>query len=148
MATTGEPLSPPGTEIIYPYLNRRNRYKPKIGDKLTVDIPGERIRAEIRGVVNDDIVLVEILSVPVGRSANDYPKGMLAQARRDIGDHDIEIWKVISERELQQQEMRNRLEAEERQRVEDAERERVAAVRKRDLAAQAAEKRKRKVAAK
>ncbi len=135
-----EPLAPPGAEVVAPYLTRRNRYQPRVDDKITIDLPGEKIRAEIKGIVTPDIVLVEILGTPVSRAASDYEKGMLTQARRAIGDHEIEIWRVISENELRQQEARARLEEDNRRRAEEAERARVAAIRKRDLAAQAAAK--------
>lgn len=141
-----EQLSPPGTEIVSPYMTRRGRYVPKVGDKITLDLPGEKTRAEIKGVVTPDIVLVELLSVPLSRAASvEFKKGDLVQARRSLGDHDIETWQVITERELQQQEARNRLAEEERLREEQAAKDRVAEIRKRDLAAQAAQGKPKRV---
>ena len=127
------PLSPPGTEVVAPYLTKRNRYKPKVGDKINVEIPGEHIRAEIKGVSSEDVVLVELPKVLVSRSAHGFLGGGLYPAKRTLGDHDVEVWKAVSEVELQQQEAQARFEAEQRAIAEQTEYDRVAMIRARDL---------------
>jgi len=132
------PLSPPGTEVVAPYLTKRNRYKPEVGKFINVEIPGERLRAEIKGVSSEDVVLVEFPKVLVSRGGHSFVGGGLYPAKRTLGDHDIEVWKAVSEFELQQQEARARFEQEQREIAAQAERDRIAEIRKRDLAEQAA----------
>ncbi len=132
-----EHLSPPGTEVVAPYLTKRNRYKPEVGKFINVEIPGERLRAEIKGVSSDDVVLVEFPKVLVARGGHSFVGGGLYPAKRSLGDHDLEVWKAISEFELQQQEARAKFEHEQHEIAERAERGRIDEIRKRDLAEQA-----------
>ena len=130
-----DPLVPHrDSEIVSPYTHQKGRYVPEEGHRLTIVLPGERILAEVKRVVDRDIAIVEILGSPVGRiSATLYSKGDVVNVKRDIGDHGIEVWRAITDREIEQRSIQNELERQEEERVALKAREVLAEKRERDL---------------
>ncbi len=124
-------------EPVSPYPKGR-RYTPQIGHVLTVELPGERIRAEVKGVVSDDACVCVLLTIPTGKTPHGWQKGDTVCVRRDVNWMGSECWTAISEREMQQREQVVRFEEEEKARLAAAEAERVAKIRAEDLADQAA----------
>lgn len=110
---------------VEPFTTQRRRYKPQVGHVITLDLPGERIRAEIQGVVSDDAVVAKIVGTPVAKTPHGYQRNDTVCCRRGVAEGiGTECWQVISERELQQADAVARFEREERERAEAAERER------------------------
>lgn len=77
-----------------------SRYEPKVGDTITVELPDERARATIEGLVSDTAVTARLLNFPVSRSHN-YKKGDLIACRLRKSNIGINGWHVVPERELQ-----------------------------------------------
>lgn len=126
-------------EPVEPYLAKRNRYRPEKGGEITIDLPGERIRAKIEFVASDgNLLSATILNTPVGKAPHSYRKGDLVDARRGLDSFEIEErWIAVSEREMQQAEARGKLMEQEEEQARQAEADRIEAIRAKDLAAQA-----------
>ena len=125
-------------EPVSPYGTQRRKYKPLVGHQITLDLPGERVRAEITGVANDDAVVCKVLSTPIAKTPHGVVKDDMVCARRSENSIGMECWSMITEREMQQRDQIARFEEEERAKVADAEKARVAQIHADDLAAQAA----------
>lgn len=120
---------------VVPYALQRGKYKPVVGHVITLTIPdAEVLRATIKGVVNENAIVVEINSTTVAKH-HGYKKGDVVPAKREIGDHGIEIWQVVSDRELEQQERLARFERDQREIAERQAAEEAEARRKADIAA-------------
>lgn len=124
-----EPVTPIGTQ--------RRRYKPQVGHQITLDLPGERVRAQIEGVVNDDAVVCKVISTPIAKTPHGVMKDDTVCARRDVNSIGIECWAMITEREMQQREQVARFEEAEREKAAKAEKARIAKIHNDDIAAQA-----------
>lgn len=125
-------------EPVQPYLAKRNHHRFKKGDEMTVDLPGERIRAQVDFVASDNLLQATIINTPVGKAPHGYSKGDLVTVRR--GEDALKIeerWVAVSERELQQAEARAKLLEQEEERDRQEEADRIEAIRSKDLAAQA-----------
>lgn len=70
---------------------------PKIDADLTVDLPGERLRASVRRIVDEDTVIVELTSGPMAKT-HTYRKGDLIAVRRTAAPFNQEMWTVVEER--------------------------------------------------
>jgi uncharacterized alpha-E superfamily protein len=88
----------------------------------------------VRGVAGEHLV-VEIISTPVGKSGHGYLKNEIVNARKGRDSIGQETWVVISERELQQAELRAKLDEEQAAREAQEAEAKIAAIRARDLAA-------------
>lgn len=126
----------PIQEAVSPYSTQRRRYKPKEGDKITVDLPGERIRAEIKGVVNEDAVVCLVINTPIAKTPHGFAKGDTICVRRGENSIGLESWVAMTERELEQRAAVARFEETERLKDDEAERARIAGIREADMAAQ------------
>lgn len=79
------------------------RHVPKEGDYIIVDLPGERTRATVVEMLNEDTMVVELTSIVMGKS-HVYRTGHVIPVQRAKSDLDrADKWEVIDE-----QEMRNR----------------------------------------
>jgi len=123
-------------EAVSPYSTQRRRYKPKEGDKITVDLPGEVTRAEITKVISEDAVVCVILGATIAKTPHGYLKGDMIMVRRGENSIGLECWVVVSDRELQQRKAVAEFEELERAKDRDAEDARIAEIRAKDLAAQ------------
>ena len=124
-------------EPVSPYGTQRRRYKPEVGHTITVDLPGERIRAEIMGVSNDDAVVCKVMGTPIAKTPHGVVKDDMICVRRAENSIGMECWTMITEREMQQREQVARFEEGERAKAVEAEKARVAKLHVDDLAAQA-----------
>ena len=124
-------------EPVSPYSTQKRRYKPQVGHQITLDLPGERVRAEIKGVVNDDAVVCVVISTPIAKTPHGVVKDDTVCARRAENSIGMECWSMITEREMQQREQVARFEEDEREKAAKAEKARVAKIHADDLAAQA-----------
>jgi hypothetical protein len=134
--------------VIAPYLQQHGRNSPKVDGFLTVNVPGEILRFKVMKVITNDLVEGELLSVPMGRNPENLHKGDIVTVHRTVGDHGIEAWNLLTEREVQQNIRRHQLEQEQAEAAAAKERERIQAIRDRDLAQQAAEAKPKRTAAK
>jgi hypothetical protein len=117
MSDPRSPLLPP----IVPHMARRGSYRPEVGDDLkpnyvTVDLPGEKVRAIIVGVVNDDAIIAKLVG-PMISKTHTYKAGDPVPCRRGIDGMGVEVWSAVSERELDMAEAAERFEREERRRA-------------------------------
>ena len=116
-------------EAVTPHLTQRRRYQPEVGHKITIDFPGERSRAEIKRVFNQDNVVVELLAAPVGKGGTNYTKGEILVCRRGFNETlGVETWNVVTDRKLDEEAAIARLEQEEHERIAKEEQDRVAAL--------------------
>ncbi len=113
-------------EPVTPIATQRRRYKPQVGHAITVDLPGERIRARIEGVVNEDAVVCVVISTPMAKTQHQVAKDDTICVRRALNNIGLECWEMISEREMEQREQVARFEEAERVKAADAERARMA----------------------
>ncbi len=134
-------------EPVIPHSGQRRRYRPEVGHTLTVDLPGESVRAKVEGVVNEDACVCTIESTPIATPRHSYVKDDTICVRREVNGIGIENWAVISEREMQQRERVARFEEEERAKAAAADADRVSEIREKDLAAQAQAKAEAELAA-
>ena len=123
-------------EPVSPYSTQRGRYKPAVNQEITVDLPGERVRARIKGVVNDDACVCVILSTPIAKTPHGVAKDDTVCIRRTEGLGGTECWTMITEREMQQREQVARFEEAERAKAVKAEKKRVAKIHNDDITAQ------------
>lgn len=77
------------------------QYEPQLGDVITVQLPDERVRAVIEGIVSDTAVTARLQNHSVSRSHN-YRKGDLVACRFEKTEVGPRCWIAIPERELQQ----------------------------------------------
>lgn len=69
---------------------------PTIDTYLTIDLPGEKLRALVRKVLNKNKIVLELTSVPLAKS-HAYKKGDLIACKRVQGMFG-EVWEVIESR--------------------------------------------------
>ncbi len=125
-------------EPVSPYSTQRRRYKPEIGHTITVDLPGERIRAEIKGVANEDAVVCRVLGTPIAKTPHGVAKDDTICVRRDTNSIGMECWTMITDREMQQREQAAKFEEAERAKGAKVDAARIAKLHKDSLAAQEA----------
>ncbi len=123
-------------EPVSPIATQRRKYKPQIGHTLTVDLPGERVRARIEKVITEDAVVCVILSTPMAKTQHRFVKDEMICVERRDNNIGLECWLALDERQLEEQARVARFEEAERVKAADAERARVAALHKADLAEQ------------
>lgn len=121
---------------VSPYSTQRRRYKPKVGDTITVTLPGEKIRARIDGVASEDAVVCTVLGAPIAKTGHGVMKDDVINVRRGDDSIGMEAWVMITEREMQQREAAAKFMDEERAKVAAVEDTRIAEIRAADLAAQ------------
>jgi hypothetical protein len=80
---------------------RVGHYEPNVDDTITVELPDERTRAKIIGVVSDTAVTVELLTFTTNNKSHPYKKGDKVPAMFVPGPMNRHIWKVISDAELE-----------------------------------------------
>lgn len=99
-------------------------YRPEVGHHLTVALPSEKVRCRIQEVVTSDSVLAVIEGI-VFLNKGVYAKGDCIPVRRGVEEGTgVEIWEVVSQRELQQRADNERFQAKERARVAQEENDR------------------------
>lgn len=124
----------PPPQPVSPYLTRKREYEPKVGDLMTLEMPGDRGRGEVTKVITPNVVNVILTTVPVGRNPMGYAKGQEMQVRRSVLElTGVECWEVVSDREVRQAEALRQLEAEAREQYRFEEEQRIADQRERDL---------------
>lgn len=69
---------------------------PAVDSFITIDLPGERLRAQVQKIVDEDTVIVEVTSQPMAKSHSYKFKDIIA-CRRQTGEFN-EIWRVVEER--------------------------------------------------
>lgn len=74
------------------------KYHPVEDSYIIVQLPNERLRAIIRRVVNDDAIIVEVVSIPLARTHN-YQRGDYVACRR-IDTSLGEIWEAVAEQRI------------------------------------------------
>lgn len=81
-------------------------FTPKVGTILTIDLPGERVRAPVVTVYDGDHVFVELDSAPMSRTHQYRIGDRVLVQRRDamMG----QSWEVMDEKVLEQQAARAR----------------------------------------
>ena len=122
---------------VVPYSGQRRRYRPEIGQTLTVDLPGESVRALIDGVVNVDACTCVIVSTPIATPRHGYNRDDCIPVRRGVKEPlGIECWEVVSDREMMQREHIARFQEEEEAKAAEADAERIKQLRAEDLATQ------------
>lgn len=125
---------PPKLAPIVPHFGQRKTFTPKVGGRVIVDVPGERLLCFVEGIVNADSIVVRIDTVPVGKAPHGYQKGDIVPARRSedvLGQE--ERWAVVSDREMRQAEDIAKFKEEEIRKAKEAEEARIAAQRAHDL---------------
>lgn len=114
-------------EPVVPYLQRHKRLQLEDPDpqgrtppqKLTIKLPGEDVRAEVCEVCHADAAIVTITGTPM-MPHHQYKKNERVIVRRAIGDHGVEVWKVVSEREIASIEAVDRMARDERRAAAEA----------------------------
>lgn len=92
---TAHPLLPP----VIPHFGRKD-YRPQVGDRLNVFLPGESTTGIIDDVMSDNAVTVILDGVMMGK-VHPYKKGDRVGVRREIAPViGNEIWVVQSQRVL------------------------------------------------
>lgn len=75
---------------------------PAVDSQLTIDLPGERTRATVRRIVDPNTVLVELTTMPMGKSHQYRFKDMVAVRRNRPVDMwapgSPDSWAVVEER--------------------------------------------------
>jgi hypothetical protein len=74
-------------------------FVPEVDKWLVVQLPGERMRAMVRGVPDDDTAIVELMLVPLQHRSHRYKKGDYVPCRRKFTGLE-EIWESVDERQL------------------------------------------------
>lgn len=70
-------------------------FVPQTGSMLTIELPGEILRAQVEKVVSKDAVVARIMSQPMARTHH-YPKGALVACQRKRGIMG-EVWEALEE---------------------------------------------------
>lgn len=73
--------------------------KPKVGNEITVELTGERTRAEIIKVMSPTTVIAKLLRYTTSRDHGRH-KGDLVACRFEEGALGLSEWRVLKEREL------------------------------------------------
>jgi len=90
---------------------------PSEGDIITINLPGEMIRAVVERVSSDDAVVARIDSIPMAKG-HLYKKNDIVPARRIVDDFlKNEQWEIVSDRELNLAEAADRFDRQEKARV-------------------------------
>lgn len=76
-----------------------SHYEPKVGDTITIDMPGERTRATIERVISDEAVIARLQHFTTSRE-HGYRKDDLVPCRFTTLDMGVPGWRAISETEL------------------------------------------------
>lgn len=90
---------------VEPHITRRGRFKPEIGRDATVDLPGERVRVKVASLFEHtvDAFVGKVLSTPTEKVHHGVRKDSLIVCRRTINrDLGVEIWEMVSEREMEE----------------------------------------------
>lgn len=74
------------------------KFMPAEDGYLIVQLPNERVRAQIRRVVTDDAVIVEITSIPLAKTHN-HQRGDLVGCRRKETAFG-EVWEAVAEQKI------------------------------------------------
>lgn len=88
---------------------------PEVGAKLTVQLPSELVRAEVRAVPDPDSAIVEIIVAPLRGSVHRYRKGDLVAVRRKTSPLGPIVWESIDEAKLRLEQAVKKIEAEKAQ---------------------------------
>src|SRR5258708_1681723 len=79
-----------------------NIFIPAVDSQLTIDLPGERTRATVKRVVDQDRVIVELTTMPMSKSHQYRFKDTVAVRRTVPADMrapgSVETWAVVEER--------------------------------------------------
>lgn len=114
-------MNNPWLQNLVPHQAQRGKFQPQPGMRITIQLPGEILLAEVERVHADgDKVVARLTDTPMMRS-HQYKKDQIVCARRLVDNAlQVEQWEVISEQELDIQAAAVRL-------FEEQERARIAA---------------------
>ena len=90
---------------------------------VTVTLPGEQCRSRCLRVVTRDALVVRLGGVLLTGKGHDYRAQEIVPVRREVDGLNGEIWRVVSERELEQAARIERFEAAERAKAEAKDKE-------------------------
>jgi hypothetical protein len=85
---------------------------------VTVVLPGEQCRSTCLRVVSRDALVVRLGGVLLTGKGHDYRAHEIVPVRREVDGLNGEIWRVVSERELEQAGVVERFEAAEKAKAE------------------------------
>jgi hypothetical protein len=91
----------PGRKALDPRSVSRKtfaRFVPEVEGKVVIDLPGERVLAEVRVVVDENHIVVVLLAPPMAQGTM-YRKGDVVPCERKdgpLGEH----WEALDERRL------------------------------------------------
>jgi hypothetical protein len=103
-------------------MSDKPKFIPEVGtaeypNYLVVDLPGERVRARIAQVADEDTVVVELIVATMGKNHR-YHKGDFVPVRRKQGVLE-EMWEAVDERQLAMAENMARFERERARKEEE-----------------------------
>jgi len=109
-----------------PAMTQKGRWKPQVGARVTIDVPGERILCECIGVYSPDAINAKILVTPASRQ-HALRRGQVISARRETAELTyVEIWRMVDEWEVKAAQEAARFAREQTALEEQKERERIA----------------------
>jgi hypothetical protein len=100
--------NPTYLDPVRPVHARRGEFTPEVGGFLTVTLPGEMVRSEVIETFGRDVVMVKILGVVLGKGGATQKTGDLVAVRRSQKNELTEEWIPVSDREVAEQEQRER----------------------------------------
>jgi len=103
------PPLPSHLQPVVPVLARRGVYTPQIGKKMSVDLGGEIVEAEVTQVFSHDVIVIKVTGIVVDKSNHGFKKGSVVPMQRSWNGLQ-EVWIPISERETREREHLERIE--------------------------------------
>lgn len=84
------------------------RHVPKVDAQIIVELPGERTRATVIEMIDDNTLVAELTSVVMGK-AHIYRTGMTVPVQRKKSPLEGDMWEVIDEMEMRMRENASRI---------------------------------------
>jgi hypothetical protein len=98
---------PVAASPILPHHARRGEFMPEIGKPMNITLPGETVRGEVEDIFGDDIITVRLTGIVMGKGGHTHKTNDLIAVRR-VDTPLGEKWEPISDREVREQEERDR----------------------------------------
>jgi hypothetical protein len=116
------PSLPGNLSPVVPVLSRRGVFKPVIGGRVIIALPGERVESKVLEIISDNAAVVEITGLTTSKYQHNWAKGSKLAIQRvynDLGEQ----WEPIDDRSVREQEAidraRDQLRAQEPPKPED-----------------------------
>lgn len=106
-----QPLTRDGRSVaatpITPHHARRGQFMPQVGGQISIGLPGETVRGVVEEVYGPDVLLARITGIVMGKTGHAYKTNDMIALHR-VSTDISERWEPVSDREVREQEERER----------------------------------------